>query len=935
MSVAISMLGSVWQRITDFFTGIFALVPQFLYFIYACCSSLMDVMQFVIRKIVGLDTYYIGGEAVSGDIVSDFINGILGITGDARYSALTTVFWSLVIFGCILLVLTTIFAIIKSHYNYDAQKSNPVTIVISSVKTFFLMAIIPICCVFGIYLSNILLQAIDQATSYSSSTQISEVYKNSSVNYTEVFKKGQTKNGDDAYATYNLFNFYSYTNAPTFTGVLFKISCKDANRVRSESYTASRSSTQGSKDFKWSDFGIFTSEIEAEADRIEDVANQIDFAFANGLTLKEKRTASILGTESLSLVSSFSYMESAVWYLGLINFDCFSKFNVGLVWYYYNLWNFNFFLAYAGIIVCVGVFGSIFFGLVSRLVTMLCLFMLYPTFVGIGPLDNNQSIGKWKTDFIKNTLMGYGAVVGLNLSYFLLDEFQKIYFFRYELLNNLMSLFIVIIILVVIKDIIKITSAVAGGEDAFGTGEAVKKEAKQTAKKGAEKTMKTANFALKVGAKFDPTLRAIYEAKKKVDQAIKKLKERKASLGLGEAGDFLKNLREQAKREKEDADESESKAEKERKQSQADTDEFEKMIDEVETMSDDDAYNEARNFGIRTGNAGSDEEKSAENIYKRYRNDQREEFNKIDADMTLSDEEKAERKRDVHEKLRNEAISDFRTNNQHAIKEGQLLDESAKLRESSEMKQAQYDKSMKKQKKGGVGGMLFDLSGSTIKLVGSLTGVTGAWKSIDSNSEIGDEFRTFGQTLLAQEGKDINSKLLTKKQKEDQAKEKTKEKRKAIFERMNKSEIEYKKIQDLCAEIIRWRTRVNNVNETNSEMRNKRLSTKTKDTVATMKVNVVTEIDAKAQELKDRGRIAEAKALEKKKAEEQKVITDLQKFCRKVALEEKAKGGTVAEMRSRATARIDAECSRLHKEGLLQAERILKMRKGSAISSIK
>ena len=93
------MLGGIWQSFVDFVTGMFALIPQFIYFIYTCCASILDLMQFVVRKLVGLDVYYVNGEATSGDIVYDFISGILGIDGkNPNYSVFSTVFWSLVIF---------------------------------------------------------------------------------------------------------------------------------------------------------------------------------------------------------------------------------------------------------------------------------------------------------------------------------------------------------------------------------------------------------------------------------------------------------------------------------------------------------------------------------------------------------------------------------------------------------------------------------------------------------------------------------------------------------------------------------------------------------------------------------------------------------------------------------------------------------------------
>jgi len=943
MSTSFSTLGGVWQKVSDFFTGILALIPQFLFFIYTCCASLMDLMQFVIRKVAGLDVYYVNGEAVTGDIVSDFIYGILGISKGTRYSSLTTVFWSLVIFGCILLVLTTIFAIIKAQYNYDAQKSNPITILKNSVKTFFLMAIVPICCIFGVYLSNILLQALDQITSYSSTTQVADVYKNSSINYTDFFEKGTTATGQEAYASYDFFGARSYSNTPTFSGLLFKISCKDANRVRHDSFTASTATTHGTEDFKWADLGIFTSEIESVEARKEDVANMIDFAFANCLSLKEKQTASVLGTESKALVSSFSYLESAVWYLGTINFSCFSKYNVGLVWYYYNLWLYNYFVAYAGMIACLAIFGSVFFGMISRMIKLLCLFMLYPTFVGIGPLDNNSAIDKWKKEFIKNTLMGYGAVVGLNLSFFLMDEFQKIYFFQYDVLNNLMSIVLIIAILAVIKDVIKLVSAMAGGEDAAGTGESLKKETKALATKGAEKTMKAANFALKVGAKFNPVMKAMYEAKKKADAKIKKLKESKKSRtlkkedGKPQDEDYLTNLAAEAKADSEEADLNEEMAAKEHEQSEKETDDFARYIDDKEAEGDAVDEIKEHDFDMDTSSTVPDSDRTPEASYKRFRYAQRMAYADIDADTSLTDDQKDEKKREAREKLKSEALADFRANNEHSVREGEHLERAAQLRESSATKQAEYDTAMKKPKRSGMGGLLMDIGGSTIKLVGSVTGVSGAWKKLDKDSGLVDEFKTFGQTMLAQEGDNVSSKLMTKKQKEDKDKADAKDRQKAQLENRNNSEIMYRKVKEMCDEIVRWRTRVfnKNIDAMTTEMKNRRLSTLTGASADAMRAGVAAEIDTKVAELRAAGKTAEADALEKRKGWEQQIITDLQKMCRRIVLEEKEKGGTVTEKRDRVRARIDAECAELHAKGFLQAERLLKMRKGSAISSIR
>ena len=80
----ISMLGDWLAKIADFFLGIFALVPQTIYFLYASIASLVDVLQFLIRKLAGLDVYWVTNSAgekeqQTGDMVVSFIRGILGI----------------------------------------------------------------------------------------------------------------------------------------------------------------------------------------------------------------------------------------------------------------------------------------------------------------------------------------------------------------------------------------------------------------------------------------------------------------------------------------------------------------------------------------------------------------------------------------------------------------------------------------------------------------------------------------------------------------------------------------------------------------------------------------------------------------------------------------------------------------------------------------
>lgn len=939
-----SMLLGTWEIVVDFVTGILAIIPQSLYFLYTCCASFMDFMQYLIRKLAGLDVYYVNGEAIKGDIITDFLYGVLGINGEARYSPLRTVFWSLIIFGCILLVLTTIFAIIKAHYNYDSKKSHPMTIIGNSIKTFFLMAIVPLCCIFGVYLSNILLNAVDQITSYSSSEQISEAFKNSSGNYTEVFKKGETANGQEAYASYDFFSFGSNTNAPTFSGIMFKISARESNRVRKGSYTASSSSTVGTSNFLWSDFGIFTSKVEGEEARREDVANMIDTAFSNCLKLKDDKraNASLLGKESAVLVSSFAYFGSAVWYGPCINVGTFSKYNVGLVWYYYNLWTFNFFMAFAGMIALVIIFGNVFFGMIVRMIKLMCLFMLYPTFVGIGPLDGNRAIGMWKTEFIKNVLMGYGAIAGMNLSFILLDEFQKVYFFRSDFLNNLMSIVLMIAILAVVKDIVSLISTLTGGEDANSAGEKAKKETQETAAKAGEKAMAAANLALKIGAKFDPTLKALYIAKQKLDKLLKEKKQRDAikkgagaKFGINSVADLAallgqaEGLRKTASSEKKLSDSYNDDAQK-------DTENFRKMMEENKGKSEADQISEASSFGSSTGNDDPEDDFSAENIVRRYADKKSKKFAEIDADASLSNEDKNAQKAAAEEEYRNEAVEEFKTHNKNALLSNEHFENYAQANAEADAAQKKYDDIMKEGgKRSPIKKAILDLGGSTIKLVGDLTFMSAGWKKVGETGLM-DEFKTFGQAVVPYSGEGVRKSFMTKKQKEDKDKADEKAYEQAIKDQARTTKLQLDQIRDLTYVF----DGILNARDERRKKFNAEMSKPTAATADEAKTNIKAALNADAPilaaELRRAGKPMEAKRFENNAsaADIDREVDKIRDYSITVANEEIAAGGTSAEIRNRINARVDAHVADLISQGRRREAEIVNQNKFRGLSRV-
>jgi len=501
----LSMLGgaisdaiqSWFSKIVDFITGFFAFIPQTFYFIYTCAASFLDLLQYLIRKLAGLDVYYVNGEAQSGDIVVSFVRGILGIDKSETYSSLSTVFWSLVIFGVILLVLMTIFAIIKAHYNSDYKKSNPFPIIASSLKSLALMAIVPIITVLGLYFCNIMLQALDQATSYESTAlSVFETTTDESGNTTSVVAsklEAGEYNGAKTYSSYDFFGSFAWTNSTTFSGALFKVAVNNCNRVRTGTYTAATSASWG----EWQNFEIFYSTKSGDA-AIENVAEQIDYAFACDLRLVDKTKNAFIENEAGILVSSFANGYSAICATGLIKVKNFSKYNVGLVWYYYNLWGFNFFIGVAGIIVFLTVLSNIVFGLITRMIEMLALFFVFPPLIGLTPLDGGSAFGKWKGKYLSDVLMAFGTIVGMNLFFLILPFLNNITFFPSALLNGIMDCVIMLAGLTMVKGLIATLSGFIGAADANAVGESTKKAVGEIGAKAAGATLKGAAVGAKI-----------------------------------------------------------------------------------------------------------------------------------------------------------------------------------------------------------------------------------------------------------------------------------------------------------------------------------------------------------------------------------------------------------------------------------------------------
>ena len=557
----------MFDWIGDFFGELFSLIPKVIYFLYASFISLIDLIQLLFRKLAGLDVYYIDGHPVTGDIVTNFIQGILGInmgsvSDSMDYSPLATVFWSFVIFGVIVCFVATLVAIVKSHYSYNEKSAKgPLPIVATAGKALVNIFIVPIIIVFGLWLSQAILTALDDITTTGSS-DIESLYGDR----TDILQTATRADGTETYIYYDMFGFSGNVvygerdalgnvadwinntfdanlpteidyakiaaNAQPFSGSIFKVAAYNANRVRNNEYVSDGVpiTITGYHD----DMNLFNN---ANGDPVV-LADMIDTAFANFLHLDKGYQLIYAGDWEWGDGSDVAYgvnWLSVDRYFTMFTTNAissFSKFNVGLVWYYYNLWQFNFIVGFGAAIIAISLFINLIFGLMVRFFLCIILFLVMPPLAGLAPLDEGKAFGQWRTTFIKQVIIAYAAVVGMNLVLILLPYINKIDFFDIPIADLVVQTLFIIVGLVAIKNIINVLSQVIGSDDLRAQGDSVAGDVKSTIGKATKMTA----GAAKLGGKAFANLTGVGIAAQLGARGAKKLGEK---IGQTRAGRWL------------------------------------------------------------------------------------------------------------------------------------------------------------------------------------------------------------------------------------------------------------------------------------------------------------------------------------------------------------------------------------------------------------
>lgn len=475
---SISLLNlSFWGKLAT----ILDLIPKAIYFLYACLSSAVDALQALVRKLAGLDVYYqtVNGEAqaVSGvDPLTEFVYGILGFGDSAyMYEALNTVFWSLAIFGLIVLSISVIVAMIKSHYSEDSAATSPWKYIYTAGKAIFTFAVVPLAVIIGLQLSSFILRTLDNITAGSATnTELQAMFGSDAMarfqpgEEPEVGDDGQVEFQTLTYGNYDLFGNGLPTSTTTFSGMLFKAAGYSSNRARLSEYSVNQ--MRGFFGGLFGADGSDYSQATTNAERLEYMAGQVDYLFMNNIHFRESYSYSSVVSQSNDVAPVWSVTDL----FAPDNIDSFSKFNVSLIWIFYNLWQFNYIIAFVGVFTTFIIMISIVFGMMTRLIKGAALFLVYPALLGIAPLDNFNAFKSWVKNFMSQVMMAFGSIVGINLLMLILPYVQNINFFNIGVVDAIIQLIMLITGLLMAKDFIGIVNGFVGGADALSAGDPMK-----------------------------------------------------------------------------------------------------------------------------------------------------------------------------------------------------------------------------------------------------------------------------------------------------------------------------------------------------------------------------------------------------------------------------------------------------------------------------
>lgn len=401
--------------------------------LYALALTLLDFVDFFqafFNALCGLGRYWDanGVEFTNQDPILSLVTN----------QAVLQVFIGMFAVAVVLLMLTTIVAVIRTEFSTEGAKNTKGNIIGGALKSLAMFIAVPVTCVFGIIFSSAVLKMVYTATSGGSNV--------------------------------------------TAGGMVWYAASYNANRIRSNSIAGldgisdiidaadPDASYQTMKKHGYlNDFGATDG---GTADEREMVATMVDNAFKSGDVVVEKASDEIKrAAASWKAGYSISDAMNGVTRSG----PTYTYKNIMVTRRFYSIKDMNFIVLFMGGGLALYIMFIAAFGLIIRLYKCSILFILSAPICALTPLDGGATYKNWRKLMIGAVCSAFAIVIAFNLVFLLIPIMSEINIFNptivvFNTWNRLVQLMFTLTGLYSIKETSKWVAGMLGIEDPLAAG---------------------------------------------------------------------------------------------------------------------------------------------------------------------------------------------------------------------------------------------------------------------------------------------------------------------------------------------------------------------------------------------------------------------------------------------------------------------------------
>lgn len=354
------------------------------------------------------------------------------------------IFLAMCIVGVFLLVITTIFQIIKVEYTTEGAKNAKGPILNKAFKGLCNMIMIPALCICGVFIGNRILELLDTATGGGDKTSIS--------------------------------------------GQLFVAAASEAHYSGSDCVVIMASS----------ELVLAATSLVTQIIPITWNSVMAAWGIKDGLNLGAAKTWQDKGITTTEETIENNFKTRAE------GFNFYSLENVST---YYDYSRINYLLLIFGACFLIKTLYFTCFGMIVRLYQCGMLFIISPAVIGMTPI-NESGLGKWRSDFIGSAISAYGVVMAVNIYLVLVSVLLGIefdfststyYFLGASLMEALLKCIIIIGGAIYIEKFSGQIGGYFGAKDALAQGKDLEKGVKDQAKKAVGTAVQVGKMATGVG----------------------------------------------------------------------------------------------------------------------------------------------------------------------------------------------------------------------------------------------------------------------------------------------------------------------------------------------------------------------------------------------------------------------------------------------------